>query len=108
MEDYSEKRHYERFDDQVPASLHRYDSQDRFYAAKIYNYSSGGMYLRTNEEMTVGQHVYVRIKNSDSDPKGPGKHKDYSGYIRWSDELGTSIPNGQYGYGVEYSEPVYY
>lgn len=108
MEDYSEKRRYERFDHQVPASLHRHDSQDQFYAAKTYNKSSGGMYLRTNEEMTIGQHVYVRIKDNTADPKGPEKYKNYSGYIRWSDDLGTSIPNGQYGYGVEYAEPVFY
>ncbi|MBU1343587.1 MAG: PilZ domain-containing protein [Proteobacteria bacterium] len=108
MEDYSEKRLYERYDYQEPVSLHRYESQDQFYAAKMYNYSSGGMYLRTNEEMTVGQHVYVRLKNYYADSKGPEKYKNYSGYIRWSDELGTSVPSGQYGYGVEYTKPVYY
>ncbi len=108
MENQTEKRLYKRSEYKAPASLHRYDEKDQYYYAKVYNYSNGGMYLRSNEKMQIGQHVYVKLRDFDSYSKGPEKYKNYSGYVRWSDELGTSSPSGQYGYGVEYTQKVYY
>jgi len=108
METPSEKRQYERHDFQLPVYLYRYDAQDKYYEANIYNYSNGGMCLKTNEKIDIHEQVYVKIKNLDKTSKGPEKYEKYSGYLRWSSELGTSSPGGQYGYGIEYAEPVYY
>lgn len=103
MENYSEQRRYERYDHNAYVSLYRYDSQDQYYDANMHNYSKSGMFLKTDEEMIIGQHVYIR--DYDKDSNEPEKFKSYSGYIRWSEELGTSHPGGQYGYGIEYMEP---
>lgn len=108
MEDHSEKRKYDRYPCEYPVYLYRYEDQNQYYDAGIYNYSSGGHYLSSNEEMEIGQQVYIRIKNYDSGGKGPEKYENYTGYVKWSDDLGTSSPGGQYGYGIEYAEPVYY
>jgi len=105
MKNYSEKRHYERYDYKAPASLYRYEYQDQDYNANIYNCSKKGMYLRTDKKMHIGQHVYIKDDNKDSEK--PEKNKSYSGYIKWSNEPGTSDPDGQYGYGIEYMESVY-
>jgi len=108
MEDYSDKRNHERRDCKTPVHLYRYDTPDTYYDADMYNYSEGGGYLQTTEKINVGQQVYVKIKNYYRDVKGPGKYETYTGYVRWSNELGTSSPGGQYGYGIEYEIPVYY
>lgn len=114
MENYSEKRQYERRDCKTAAHLYRYDTQKKFYEedtyydANMYNYSEGGGYLQTKEKINVGQQVYVKIKNYYKTARGPEKYETYTGYVRWSDELGTSSPDGQYGYGIEYKNSVYY
>ena len=108
MEDHSEKRKYERYDYPAPLDLYRYEDRDRRYQAQLNNYSRGGMYLETGEELDVGQHVYIRIRNYDPTAGGFEKYDKYTGYVRWSDELGTSHPGGQYGYGIEYSEILTY
>ena len=108
MENYSEKREYKRYDYDSQVYLYKYDSQDQYYEGNMYNYSCGGMYLKSNEKMEIGEQVNVKIKNYNPDSSGLEKYKNYAGYVKWSSDLGTSSPGGQYGYGVEYAEPVYY
>ncbi len=120
MENYSEKRRYERHNCKTPAQLYRYDAQNTkydqdaqydlgtYYDADMCNYSEGGGYLLTDEKINIGQQVYLKMKNYYKTSSGPEKYKTYTGYVRWSDELGTSYPGRQYGYGVEYKDPVYY
>lgn len=108
MEDHCEKRQYERLDYQIPLDLYRYENKDRQYPARLSNYSRGGLCLETGETLDVGQHVYIKIRNYDPSAGGFEKYDKYTGYVRWSEELGTSYPGGQYGYGIEYSEAVTY
>ena len=108
MSDYMGKRQYERYEYNAPMYLYKHESQDQYYYANMSNYSSGGMSLKTDEKMDVGQHVYIRTKNYNKDSSGPEKYEEYSGYVIYSNELGTSVPSGQYGYGIKYAEPVYY
>ncbi|WP_022666561.1 PilZ domain-containing protein [Desulfospira joergensenii] len=108
MENSSEKRQYERHASRTVLDLYRHDNQDLAFPARLNNYSRGGMCLETSEEMDVGQHVYIKIRNYDPRSGGFEKYDKYTGYVRWSDELGTSYPGGQYGYGIEYSEAVTY
>ena len=105
MENQSERRKYERYDYQTTVFLCGSDSQEEYCDAKMYNYSMGGTYLRTNEKLNVGQYVYVR--NYYQDPEKSKKYESYSGYVRWSNKPGKSSPGGQFGYGVEYMQPVY-
>ncbi|MDX9964366.1 PilZ domain-containing protein [Desulfobacter postgatei] len=108
MSPYSEQRKYIRVDCNNPAYVYRYEDQDLYYNASMYNYSSGGHYLASDEKMDIGQQVYIRIKNYDQASKGPEKYENYTGYVKWSTDLGTSHPAGRYGYGIEYAEPIYY
>ncbi len=108
MEDYSEKRKYYRYDYNSPVFLRTYDSQENYYKGSLRNYGGGGLYLQSDENLDVGQEVYVKIANYSQGSEGPEKYRNYSGYVKWSNDLGTSSPGGQYGYGVEYAEPVYY
>ena len=108
MEDYSEKRAYERYDYDTDLQLRRYDTKEYAYEANMGNYSRQGMYFTTKEKLNIGQEVYIKIQNYNPDSDGPEQYRSYTGYVKWSEDLGTSIPNGQYGYGVQYAEPVYY
>ncbi len=108
MKDYSEKRQYTRYDYQTPMSLYPKKLNSPFPEAKMKNYSNDGMYFQTNEKLKIGEHIYIQIDNHDSDLSGPEKYSEYSGYVRWSEELGTSYGDGNYGYGIQYSDPVYY
>jgi len=108
MENYAEKRRYERHSKKLPVSVSTDESPYQYYYGNMYNYSRGGMYLRCSEKINVGQQVYVKIKKYDESADGPQKYKECYGYVRWSSELGTSSPGGQYGYGVEYMVPVDY
>jgi Tfp pilus assembly protein PilZ len=108
MAHYHEKRHYRRYDCDQSAYLYKYDDRDTYYEADMCNYGKGGMYLNTNHKMDIDEQVYIKIKNYDENSKGPEKYKYYTGYVRWSNDLGTSYPDGQYGYGVEYEVPVSY
>ena len=112
MKDYSEKRQYKRYDHNTSLYLYEDEPQDKdkdnYSCANMSGYSSGGMSFRTNEKLKIGQQVYIKTKYHDEKSTGPEKYTEYSGYIKWSDELGTSIPGGQYGYGIQYAKPVYY
>jgi len=114
MENSSEKRQYERRDCKTAVHLYRYDTQKKYYESDTYydaymcNYSEGGGYLETSEKINVGQQVYVEMKNYYKTSSGPEKYETYTGYVQWSNELGTSSPGGQYGYGIKYENPVYY
>ncbi len=108
MKDYSERRQYERNEYNTSLYLYENESQNDYGYANMSEYSSGGMSFRTNEKMEIGQQVYIKTKYYDEKSTGPEKYSEYSGYIKWSDELGTSIPGGQYGYGIQYAEPVFY
>ncbi len=106
MADYYEKRQYERYDYTTSVHLYRYENPEQYTPAVLGNYSSGGLYLETDNELEVGQQVYVKIENHDPAAGNFETYDQYTGYVRWSSELGTSQPGGQYGYGIEYDNPM--
>ncbi len=108
MNAYAEERQYKRYDYHVSMSLYPGKIQDNYYGTYLCNYSNGGMYLESSEPLDVGQHVYVKFQNYDPEKKGFEKYESYSGYVQWSNDLGTSSPGLQYGYGIKYKDPVYY
>lgn len=85
-----------------------YDDRDKSYNLGIYNYSRGGSHMISYEKMEIDQQVYIKVRNKDQIKKNNEKYENYTGYVRWSSELGTSYPAGQYGYGIEYDNPMIY
>ncbi len=103
-----EKRRYKRYDYQAPLLLYRDEALSNGTAAELQNYSIGGMFFKTQEALDIGQELFIKIRNYDPSDGGFEKYDRYIGYVKWSDELGTSQPAGPYGYGVEYTETVTY
>ncbi|MCP3874794.1 MAG: PilZ domain-containing protein [Desulfobacteraceae bacterium] len=108
MSDYSEKRQYERYSYDTPVILYKLDSNETYAYAKLKNYSQGGVYLRTNEYVDVGQKVLVQTQNFYEDSKGPEKYEKYYGKIKWVESFENNSHSSAYGYGIEYDQPVYY
>lgn len=105
MNSAAEKRGDERIGREVDLSIRKHGETDRFHDARMYNYSRRGIYFRSAEKLKIGQEIYIRIYDENMDD-----YEDndlYTGYVRWSEDLGTSQPGGQYGYGVQYAEPVF-
>ena len=101
-----DKRAYKRVDHTANLSLKTTDTENQMIQAKMVNYSRQGMCFRTGEKLKIGQEIYIIIDEFDPESDGPEQNDSYTGYIRWSEELGTSMPGGQYGYGVQYQVPV--
>lgn len=110
MKSYPENRRYERYNYDCPMYLYRKDNQDQYYSARMKDYSQGGQCLLSNEEMVVGQHVYVEMKNYRQYAGGPEKYRAYNGYVAWARPDSTVYEDGAYAYqyGIEYHYPVDY
>ena len=61
-------------------------TRTRFYEGRLYNYSRNGLFIKTKEDLLVGEVVTV------VDPNPDGKNKKRQGRVKWK--------NGQ-GFGVE-------
>lgn len=107
MNRHAEKRVYERIDRKAQLSVQKTGSTGQAHDAEMFNYSRQGMYFRSAEKLKIGQEIYIRIYDYDPDDEAFEQQDSHTGYVRWSEELGTSQPGGQYGYGVRYAEPVF-
>lgn len=89
-------------------NLHRMDYQDQSYYAEMIDYSQGGLAMRTNEKLVIGQFVYLEMRNYDKASAGPERQKSYSGSVKWTDpsRLDGGKNKGPYKYGIGYSNPV--
>ncbi len=105
MSDYTEKRIDKRIDHKADLTLQKPGLSDQTSDARMVNYSRHGMCFRTGEKLKIGQEIYIKILDYDEESDGPEQEESYTGYVRWSDNLGTSQPGGQYGYGVQYHVP---
>ena len=103
----ADKRGEERIDRETDLSIRKPGETDRFQDARMYNYSRRGLYFRSAEKLKIGQEIYIRILDLDEDADDYEDSDFYTGYVRWSEDLGTSQPGGQYGYGIQYAEPVF-
>ncbi len=100
-----DKRTHKRIDHTASLSLKSPDTENQSIPAQMVNYSRQGMCFRTGGKLKIGQEIYIKIDEYDPESEGPEQQDSYTGYIRWSEELGTSVPGGQYGYGVQYQVP---
>ncbi len=88
-----EKRDYERYDYEAPIEYKHYDKNE-YYAAKMYNYSMGGMYFKSDYDIQLGANIYIKMNTYSADT--PGK-------VTWCKEYSAS-DSSYYGVGVQYYE----
>ncbi len=100
------QRSYDRYDYEAEVQ-YAYAGEEKYYDAKVYNYSNGGMYFKTQYPVAAGSKLYIKMKNYAPSGSGPEAYKSYYGSARWySRYAGSDTP--YYGVGIEYKEPVDY
>lgn len=70
----------------------------KHYKARMFNYSTEGMYFETEYAPLPGTEIYIGIKNS---PYDAGADV-YRAKIRWRKQLDSPASNHQFGVGVKY------
>ena len=92
-----ERRKSERIPCETPI-LHNTNPPDFFYSGTMYNFSSGGLYFESNEDLLQGDVISVSIKEPPA--QLPIKSDQYFDVkIRWARDLpGASY---QVGYGAQ-------
>jgi hypothetical protein len=80
------------------ALLHNTNPPDFFYSGSMYNFSSGGVYFESNEDLLQGDEISISIK--EPPPQFPKKSDQYFDVkIMWCRDLqGSSY---QVGYGAK-------
>ena len=108
MADYTEKRVHERVNYPKPTVLYKKGFSEGYHSGTMTNCSKGGMYLKTDEYLTVGQPVIIKMESRQAREDGPDSYDYYYGQIRWVRNFHTEPYDSAYGYGIEYDQPVYY
>ena len=106
MTEFNERRMHDRFDHITSKVMVKKDPEDAYTSATIINYSEGGMYLRTNEYMQIGQPVIIKMEESKKDTTGPEKYDSYNGKIRWIENIQLKADVSKYQYGIEYHQLI--
>ena len=70
----------------------------KHHKARMFNYSTEGMYFETDYAPLPGTEIYIGIKNS---PYNAGADI-YRAQIRWRKQLDSPASNHQFGVGVKY------
>ena len=106
MANFTEKRMYQRVESEnkSPMVMYKKHSNDEYNTARVANYSQGGIYLKTNEYLDIGQHVILKMEGHGPDKKDLGKYDYYYGQIRWIKNFHTQPYDSSYGYGIEYDK----
>lgn len=100
-----ENRRYQRQEHHSPVDLHRMDYQDQSYYAEMNDYSQGGLSMMTNEKLSIGQLVYLEMKDFGNSVTSPDRKKSHSGIVRRAKPYPSTNggTNSLYKYWVEYS-----
>ncbi len=102
MTGYSEKRRHDRIHYETSRLMYKKDSKAPYSYAAMTNYSPGGLYLRTNEYMDIGQPIIVKMEEYDINATGPERYDYYYGQIRWIKNFHTKSYDPSYGYGIQF------
>ena len=97
MNEDRERRQSERIN-YKSAILHNTNPSDFFYSGTMYNYSSGGLYFESNEDLLQGDEISISVK---APPAQFAKKSDqyFDVKIMWCQDLqGSSY---QVGYGAK-------
>lgn len=106
MTEFNERRMHDRFDHVTAKVMYKTDSNDTYTGATMINYSEGGMYLRTNESLKIGQPVIVKMEENKKNTTGPEKYDSYNGQVRWVENVEAEPNVENYQYGIQYQQPV--
>lgn len=106
MDNYKEKRKFERVDYQTPKMMYKKGAKDVYENAIMTNYCPGGMYLKTQDYLDIGQQIIIKMNNYDPLSTGPEKYDYYYGKVRWIRHFHSQPYDSSYGYGIEYDQPV--
>ncbi|OQY00773.1 MAG: hypothetical protein B6I22_15050 [Desulfobacteraceae bacterium 4572_123] len=111
MQDYAEKRTYNRCPHEIPI-ICGYFNSGYYHPAKAVNHSEDGMYLEANFFMKPGASVYIRTKSDTASPakktacKCLGQRMIAVAQVKWCRELSAS-QSSYYGVGIKFYEPAY-
>lgn len=80
------------------AIMHNTNPPDFFYSGTMYNFSSGGVYFESNEDLLQGDVISISIKEPPAQlPIKSGQYFDV--IIRWARDLQEA--HYQVGYGAQ-------
>jgi hypothetical protein len=97
----SDHRNNTRIKHKADIQFENYNSGIPF-KARMYNYSTEGMYFETDYAPLPGTEIYIGIKKSPYDAAAD----IYRAQIRWRKHLTSSPSDYQFGVGVKYYQPV--
>ena len=101
MQIYTDLRDKRRFDCEADIS-HDNLLPGIFYAAKMVNFSKGGLYFESNESLYIGDYINIKIEYS-TDSSGDVIQHNFGIEILWRKDLHDS--SFEYGYGAQYIDP---
>ena len=102
----SEKRAYGRYCADAPIMYAQFvENQFCFYGAKMFNYSTGGMYFETHYPVREGMLVSIRRADCSADYKGASIYTEHRAEVKWCKVL-KDADKSCYGAGVKYFSPV--
>ena len=101
MQLYTDTRDKKRFNCNAEVS---HDSllPDVFYPARMYNFSTGGLYFESDQRLYIGDYINVRLKYP-ARPSGNDTHYQFGIEILWRQEAQHS--SLKYGYGSKFIDP---
>jgi len=101
----SERRRDQRCLFTSPIDLYRKDYKDNCYDGEMIDFCNNGLSLTTNEKLVLGEFVYVKLKNGDTNIPSSIKKQNYKGIVRWGKRYSSThaTTHGLYKYGIELS-----
>jgi len=94
-------RNNERIKHKTEIQFENYFS-GRYYKAKMYNYSIGGLYFEADYAPLPGTEIYIGIINSPYSAEADLYH----GHIRWRKQLTPLMSGHHFGVGVKFCAPI--
>jgi hypothetical protein len=99
-----ECRKYKRYYCQSPVMIYSSDEPDNYYYGLSYNYSKGGMYVKTDGELTPEDPYLIRMLNYEEDSEFPENHDEYAACVKWAKSAECfNYANSQYYYGYGFA-----
>lgn len=100
MQNISERREYERYNHEV-SIIYAYHNSDKFFNAKMYNFSKGGLCFQSSSAIDPGSDIYVMMEEFAPDTIGSEIYEGYLAEVRWCQKLPESEPTS-YQVGIKY------
>lgn len=97
----SDHRNNTRIKHKADIQFENYNSGIPF-KARMYNYSTEGMYFEADYAPLPGTEIYIGIKKSPYDAAAD----IYRAQIRWRKHLKSSLSDYHFGVGVKYYQPI--